>query len=110
MVGEENEKFFRVWKPLSSIRILKTLRENSKGKAQRGQYLLDVCLGRYKWDQSQTPGNVPARRLSSKGGWTRGGVPARTLDPKGGWIGESYIDWRRERVPPRTLGPEGDGL
>ena len=32
-VGEENETpFIRVWKPLSSKRVLKTLRESPKGK------------------------------------------------------------------------------
>ena len=36
--------------------------------AHRGQYLLMVGLGRYKWYQSQTPGNVPMRRLSPEGG------------------------------------------
>ena len=38
-VGKENEAFFiRVWKPLLSRRVLKTLRGSPKGKAQRGQY------------------------------------------------------------------------
>jgi len=45
-VVEENEAFFiRVWKPLPSKCILKTLRGSSKGKAQRGHYLLVVDLG-----------------------------------------------------------------
>ena len=39
--------FIRVLKPLSSRRILKTLREKSKGKVQRGQYLLTVGLSCY---------------------------------------------------------------
>ena len=43
-VGEVNETFFiRVWKPLPSRCVLKTLRE-----AQRGQYLLAVDLGCYR--------------------------------------------------------------
>ena len=68
-VGEENETpFVRVWKPLPSRRVLKTLRESLKGKAQRGQYLLAVCLSCYKWYQSQTLGDVLMRRLFSKGG------------------------------------------
>ena len=51
--GEENEAFFiRVRKPLPSKRVLKTLRGILKGKAQRGQYLLVVGLGCYKWYQS----------------------------------------------------------
>ena len=45
---EENEAFFiRVWKPLSSRRILKILKRSLKGKAQRGQYLLAVGLDCY---------------------------------------------------------------
>ena len=44
-VGEENETLLiRVWKPLLSRRVLKTLRASSKGKAQREQYLLAVNL------------------------------------------------------------------
>ena len=47
-VGEENETpFIRVWKPLPNRCVLKTLRVSLKGKAQRGQYLLAVGLGRY---------------------------------------------------------------
>ena len=44
------------------------MRGSPKRKAQRGQYLLVVGLGRYKWYQSQTLGDVPARRLSPEGG------------------------------------------
>ena len=33
--------------------------------------------------KSDTPDNVLARNVSSKGKWTRGDVVARTLDPKG---------------------------
>ena len=47
-VGEENETFFiRLWKPLSSIRVLKTLRGSPKGKAQRGQYRLAMGFIHY---------------------------------------------------------------
>ena len=47
-VGEENEtSFIRVWKPPHSKRVLKTLRGSSKGKIQRGQYLLVVGLDHY---------------------------------------------------------------
>ena len=68
-VGEENEiPFIRVWKPLLSRRVLKTLRGSTKEKAQRGQYLLVVSMGYYKWYQSQTPGDVQTRRLSPEGG------------------------------------------
>ena len=46
LVGEENETpFIRVWKPADAF--LKTLRGNPKGKIQRGQYLLAMCLGGY---------------------------------------------------------------
>ena len=52
-VGWGGERIFiRVWKPLPSICILKTLKGSPKGKAQRGQYLLAVGLGHYKWYQS----------------------------------------------------------
>ena len=73
-----------MWKPLPSRHVLKTLRGSPKGKAERGQYLLTVSLGCYKWYQSQTLGDVPAKRLSPRRGWTRAGVPARTLGPEGG--------------------------
>ena len=44
-----NEAFLvRVWKPLPNRRVLKTLRESPKGKAQRDQYVLAVGLGRYR--------------------------------------------------------------
>jgi len=86
--GENKTPFTRVWKPLPSRRVLKALRGNPKGKAQRGQYLLAVGLSRYKWYKSWTPGNVPTKRLSLEWRWTQGGVPTRMLDPKGGWIWE----------------------
>ena len=57
-----------MWKPL--------LEGNRKGKAQRGQYLLAVDLGSYKWYQSQALGDAPARRLN----------------PEVGWIGGSHIE------------------
>ena len=63
LVGEENETpFIRVWKPLSSIRVLKTLRGSPKGKAQRGQYLLAAGLGRY----GISSGNACRRRAGGK--------------------------------------------
>ena len=39
-----------------------------KGKGERGQYLLAVGLGHYKWYKSQTSDDVPAKGLSPKGG------------------------------------------
>ena len=38
-----------------------------KGKVQREQYLVAVGFGCYKWYQSQTLGDVPARRMFPKG-------------------------------------------
>ena len=48
---EENETFFiRVWKPpLSSTRVLKTLRGSLKGKIKKGQYPLVVGLSGYNF-------------------------------------------------------------
>ena len=83
-----------MWKPLPSIHVLKTLKGSPKGKAQRGQYLLTVSLGHYKWYQSQTLGDVPMRRLSPK----RGGNEAVCQQgrwPRRGWIGGSHINWRK---------------
>ena len=58
-IGEENEvSVMRVWKPLPSRHVLKTLRGSQKGK--QGQYLLVVSLSRYKWYQSQTLDDVLA--------------------------------------------------
>ena len=92
-VGEENKTFFiRVWKPLPSRSVLKPW-----GKVQRGQYLVVVDLGCYKWYQSQTPGDVTTRRLSLEEGWPRDGMLARTLDSKGGWIVRSHMGWGGEQ-------------
>ena len=86
----------------------KALSGSPKGKVQRGQCLLAVDLGHYKWYQSQSPDDVSAFSLFLEGGQTRGGVPVRMLAPKGGWIWRrSHIDWIKKRVPARTLGPEG---
>ena len=94
--------FIRVWKPLPSIRVLKTLRESSKRKSRGRQYLLAVDLGCYKWYQSQTPGDVLVRRLSLEGRW----CTSKDAGSQSRWIGESHINWRRERVTMRTLGLE----
>ena len=67
--------------------VLKTLKESPKEKAQRGQYMLAVGLGHYKWYQSQTPGDVLERRPSPEGGWTRDDMLARMLVPKRGGLG-----------------------
>ena len=57
--------------------------------------MLRVGLGSYKWYQSRTPGNVPARRLRPRGGDTRQ-CASKDARPRRGWIGGSHIDWRRE--------------
>ena len=89
---EENETFFiRVWKPLPSRRALKTLRGSPKGKAQREQYLVAVGLGRYIWYQSQTPDDVPMRRLPRRGVDTRR-CASKDAEPRKGWV---------QRVPHR---------
>ena len=51
---------------------------------QRGQYLLAVGLGCYKWYQSQTPSSVPSEDV---------GLPR-------GWIVRSHIGRREERSTP----------
>ena len=55
-----------MWKPLPNIHVLKTLRENSKEEVQRGQYLLAVGLGCYKWYQSPISGGVLVKTLAPK--------------------------------------------
>ena len=47
---------------------MKALKGSSRGKAQRGQYLPAMGLDCYKWYQSQTPGDVPVKRLFPKEG------------------------------------------
>ena len=39
-LGRRTTPFIKVWKHLTSRRVLKTLRGNLKGKAEKGQYLL----------------------------------------------------------------------
>ena len=63
------------------------MRGNSEGKVQREQYELAMGFGYYKWYQSQTLGDVLARRLSPKGRWTQGGVPAMMLGHEGSGLG-----------------------
>ena len=87
-VVEGNKAFFiRVWKPLPSKRVSKTLRGSPKRKAQRGQYLLVVSLGYYKWYQSQTPNDMLARRLNSKGGGHEAVCQQGCWAPKGVYWG-----------------------
>ena len=81
-----------VSKPLSKHNCFK----NSEGKFERkpqrpkrGQHLLVVGLGRYKWYQSQTRGDVPARRLGFEGVDTRG-CASKDAGPRMGWIVRSH--------------------
>jgi len=67
---EEYKTFFiRVWKPLTSRRVLKTSRGSLKGKAQRWQYLLEVGLGCYK------------RKLGPEKSWTEESITT-TIQPE----------------------------
>ena len=50
--GGEQSIIYNVWTPFPSRYILKTLRGSPKEKAQRGQYLLTVGLGRYRRPRS----------------------------------------------------------
>ena len=66
-------------KPLPGRHVLKTLRGSPKGKAQRGQYLLAVGLGRYKNGQcaneeAEPQREVDMRRCASKDTRPRRGV------------------------------------
>ena len=55
LVGERNKTLLiRVWKPFPTKRVLKTLRGNSEGKVQIGQYLLAVGLGCYSFLHNKT--------------------------------------------------------
>ena len=66
-VGEQITLYKGVETFLQQTRF-KALRGSPKGKAQRGQYLLAVDLGRYKWYRSQSPDDVPAFSLFPEGG------------------------------------------
>ena len=46
--GEERSILYKGGKPLPRRRILKTLKGDLEGKAQRGQYLLAVGLSYYR--------------------------------------------------------------
>ena len=71
-VGEGNKTLFiRVWKPLPSTCILKTLRGSPKEIAQRGLYLLALGLDHYKLYQTQTSDCVSVRMLDPKRGGLR---------------------------------------
>ena len=66
--GEEQTTFYKGVEPFPNQTRFKALRGSVKGKAQRGQYLLAMDLGRYKWYQSQTPDDVSAFSLFPEGG------------------------------------------
>ena len=77
LVGEANEALLiRVWKPLPSIRVLKTLRGGPKGKTQRGQYLLAVGLDSYNrnaFTVSSTKSHFPPYCVLSSLLWEHNG-------------------------------------
>ena len=115
LVGEENKPpFIRVWKPSSSIRVLKP-----RGEARKGKPKEDNICQRWIWVVTNgirvrhqtmcqpslcSPKGVDTRRCASKdAGPSKGvdlvavlhrskeGVPAMTLGPEGGWIVMSHI-------------------
>ena len=59
-----------------------------------------VGLNRYKWYQSQTPGDMPVKGVDTRG------VPARTLGPEGGGLG-SHINWKKGTSVNKDAGHEG---
>ena len=46
----------------------KNLKEKPEKESSKRTISASVGLGHYKWYQSQVPGDVPTRRLSSEGG------------------------------------------
>ena len=58
-----------------------------------------MSLGCYKCYQSQTPGDVPARRLSPKRGWTRGGVPNKDAEPRWGELWDPTSVGEENEIP-----------
>ena len=102
MVGEENETLFiRVWKPLPSRHVLKTLRESSKRtiSASDGlgplQMVLEPVTGRCASEEAILRRGVDMRQCASK-----------DVGPRWG----SHIDWRKVRVPGRRWVLKEGGL
>ena len=58
--------------------------------------MLAVGLGGYKWYQSQTPGDVLARRLNPIGGGHKAVCQQGCWIPKRGELEGFHIDWRRK--------------
>ena len=89
--GEQNTLY-------KGVEPLQTRFKNLEGKLEREspkeQYLLAVGLGRYKWHQSQTPGDAPTRMLGPEGGGFGGGPTS---------IGEGN-ECQRERWAPKGGG------
>jgi len=72
-VGEDNETFFiRVWKPLPSIRVLKTLRGSPKEKTPKrtisanGVIVSELDIGRCAKEEAKPRREVDMRRCASK--------------------------------------------
>ena len=88
----------RVWKPLTSRRVLETLRGSLEGKAQGEQYQLMIDLGYYKW------------AMCKRGGWALKWVDTRRcaskdIEPWRGWIGglEKGTSASKDAEPKRGL-------
>ena len=95
MKNKKNKKHFnRHWSP-------------KVWRVQRGQYLLTIELGCYKWYQSQHRTMCQPSHCSLKGVDMRQ-CASKDTGPQRGWIWwQSHVDWRKERVSARTLSPEG---
>ena len=82
-VREETETFLiRVWKPLPSRHILKTLRGSLK-KSPNRTISASSGLGLLQMVSKANTGRCASREAKPQKGWTRGGVPTRTLGPEG---------------------------
>ena len=69
--GEDKTPSIKVWKPLSSRRVLKTLEGKPERESQKRTISASGGLGPLQWYQSQRSDDVPARRLFPEGGDTR---------------------------------------
>ena len=81
-----------------------------EGKAQRGQYLLLVGLGRYNWYQSQAPDNVPAKRLSLEGDRHKAVCQQGHWTSKGGGLGSPTSIGEGNEFQQGRWAPKGGGL
>ena len=87
----------------------KALRGSPKRKVQIRQYLLAVDLDRYKWYQSQTPDDVRAFSLFSKGVDMRQ-CASKDVGPKGGGFGGGTTSVGGRKECQRGCWPRKGGL